>query len=183
MENMKYYIGIDPGANGGIVVLDQTGFIRFKSIIPKVKATSQVDIKELNALLVHLKIYGDYQHVGIEDVHAIFGTSAKSNFSFGRICGRLEMGIVANEFSHTFIQPKEWQREVWTNTDLVTINTGKRTPKGNIRYKTDTKATSLICAKRLFPTEDFLASTRSRKPHDGIIDASLIAEYCRRKNF
>ena len=39
----------------------------------------------------------------------------------------------------------------------------------------DAKARSLEVAKKLFPNENFLATERSSKPHEGIIDALLIA--------
>ena len=37
--------------------------------------------------------------------------------------------------------------------------------------------TSLIAAKRLFPNVNFTATERSKKDHDGAIDACLIARY------
>ena len=46
--------------------------------------------------------------------------------------------------------------------------------------KGDTKTRALQYARRAFPMEDFLASPRCKVPHDGLIDAALIAEYSRR---
>jgi hypothetical protein len=48
--------------------------------------------------------------------------------------------------------------------------------------KGDTKPAALAKAKQLWPEETFLASARSTKPHEGIVDAYLIAEYGRMKN-
>jgi hypothetical protein len=67
------------------------------------------------------------------------------------------------------VQPKKWQADIWANVDKI-YKTGK---------KIDTKKTSLMAAKRLFPNESFLATSRSRVPHDGIVDAALIAQYCK----
>lgn len=44
----------------------------------------------------------------------------------------------------------------------------------------DTKPRALALAKELWPEESFLASPRCKVPHDGLIDAALIAEYSRR---
>jgi len=51
-----------------------------------------------------------------------------------------------------------------------------------IRGPRDTKAMALLAAKRLFPSVDLTATERSKKPHDGIVDALLLAEYGRRKS-
>jgi hypothetical protein len=48
--------------------------------------------------------------------------------------------------------------------------------------KGDTKPAALARARQLWPAESWLASPRCSKPHDGMIDAALIAEYGRIKN-
>jgi hypothetical protein len=40
---------------------------------------------------------------------------------------------------------------------------------------------ALIAAKRLFPNESFLATEKSKKPHDGMVDSTLICEWGRRR--
>jgi hypothetical protein len=45
----------------------------------------------------------------------------------------------------------------------------------------DTKAMSELACKRLFPDVKFTATDRCTKTHDGMTDATLIAEYGRRK--
>ncbi len=47
----------------------------------------------------------------------------------------------------------------------------------------DTKAMALVAVKRLFPDLKLTFGERATKPHDGLIDAVLIAEYARRMNF
>jgi hypothetical protein len=63
----------------------------------------------------------------------------------------------------------EWQRVFWTKPKM---------PEG---MKFDTKAAALNQANQLWPDNDWTATKRSRKPHDGMIDAALIAEAGRRK--
>ena len=62
------------------------------------------------------------------------------------------------------ITPQSWQKEVL----------GK-VPKG------ETKTAALQAALRIWPYEDFLASSRCKVSHEGIVDAALIAEFSRRQ--
>ena len=155
--------GIDVGKNGGIAIITKEG-LKLHTI-PKIG--NKVDYLELNGIFNDLPKSCIFC---IEDVHSIFGSSAKSNFNFGEIKGILTGMVISNGFRWELVQPKKWQKEVWTNADMV------KKPNG----RTDTKGTSLLAAKRIFPDQTFLATQRSRKPHDGLFDASLIAEYCRR---
>lgn len=172
------YVGIDPGAKGAIAYIDtekgKTGRIQTPVV------SKEVDVWQFCAYLKSLT-QGKEHHVIVEDVHSIFGASAKSNFSFGKNVGGIEWALVALGCKFTKVTPKVWQAEMWQGVPIVKINTGKKTPKGNIKYKNDTKATSLLAAKRLFPEEDFLATKRSSVPHDGIVDALLLCEYGKRK--
>jgi len=176
---MKYYIGLDVGKRGGIAVIDERGNIMVRST-PQI--AGEIDVHALRDFLVSFE--GEI-HCAIEDVHSIFGSSAKSNFQFGRSLGILEGMVIAYDFPFTKVQPKVWQKEMWSGISPVLINTGKKTKDGNIKYKADTKATSSLACKRLFPSIDLRDTNRktdrSKKDHDGIIDALLIAEYIRRK--
>lgn len=175
----KIYIGIDPGAKGGIVVMDGNKINKYA--MPSIdKEIDKQGIKNI------FKIYKPQillrkVHAVLEDVHSIFGVGAKSNFQFGRALGIVEGALEALEIPYTMVGPKTWQKELWQGIKLVEKNTGKETAAGNAKFKTDTKSTSLKAAKRLFPKESLLATERSKVPHDGIVDALLIAEYCRRK--
>jgi hypothetical protein len=48
--------------------------------------------------------------------------------------------------------------------------------------KRDTKAMALIACKRIFPDIDLTLTSRANKPHDGYIDAILMAEWGKRNN-
>ena len=166
---MKYYAAIDPGKNGYISAFDDEGGY-YSSSIPLIGKI--IDTHQLNEFLVKWKD----AHFVIEDVHSIFGVSSKATFSFGFVCGIIEGLLVANNISFTRVQPKVWQKECWQGVPLQQkpSSTGKT-------MVTDTKAMSLIAAKRLFPEIDFRDNPRCKNPHDGKVDATLIAEYCRRK--
>ena len=168
---IEVYIGIDVGKDGGIVVLDKSGNIVSQSTIPKIG--NRVDYKKL------CEFFNEFSNheatVGIEDVHSIFGTSAKSNFSFGMIKG-VKIGIIeAMGFRYTMVQPKTWQKRVWITDDKV-YKPKKPNAKTN-RKQIDTKKTSLLAAKRLFPIADLRRTSRCENWHDGLVDAALIAWY------
>lgn len=169
---MKIFCGVDVGANGGVAVIKGDELILHT--IPKIGTV--VDYASLsnifwNIAMEHGGTCSDDVYVCIEDVHSIFGSSAKSNFSFGFIKG-IKVGIVSSlPYKYEMVQPKVWQKEIWTHSDMVKKANGRN----------DTKKTSLLVAKRLFPEETFLATARCSVPHDGLFDSALIAEYCRRK--
>ncbi len=168
----KAYIGIDPGKTGFISVIDESGVIIYYPI-PRIGI--QVDMNKLNLVFNEIKQnFGDL-HCAIEDVHAVFGSSAKSTFNFGHIVGALEAMLVSHSIPFTKIQPKIWQKQMWVGISIqkVPSSTGKT-------MKTDTKKMSLLAAKRLFPNEDLRKSIRASKEDHNKVDSLLIAEYCRR---
>ena len=59
-----------------------------------------------------------------------------------------------------FRSPQKWKKEFSVTSD---------------------KNTSIEVAKRLFPNVNLKATARCKKDHDGMAEALLIAEYCRRK--
>lgn len=188
----KSFIGIDIGANGGIAIIEETGKLVFTSTIPKVK--DRVDLNELNKLIKSFTERTDYNQVIIEDLHSIFGAGAKSNFNFGWINGAIEAIIVSSELSYFKVSPKAWQKISWQGirpiTNIVAAYktdklSGKKTANGT-RDKIDTKGTSLLAVKRLFPKSDFKVTAKgnaSKNDHDGIVDAVLLAYYGYRTQF
>lgn len=162
-------MGIDPGADGGIAIFTSDGNLTLYSI-PKIGKA--VDVYTLSRMIRDCKLI-DVKHCVIEDVHSIFGAGAKSNFQFGWIVGILEALLVANDISFTKVAPKAWQK-------LMHEGVPKMTKPG--KTSSDTKAMSLMAAKRLFPNEGFLPTPRSSKPHDGLVDAALMAVYSYRKH-
>ena len=163
---MRYYAAIDVGKEGAIVIFCNDKVL-LKTVIPKIG--NQIDLSAIRDIFIP---YANKQvHVVIEDVHALYGASAKSTFNFGWSLGILEGMLSGLRIPYTKVAPKLWQKGMWQGIKPI--------------YKSnraiDTKATSLLAAKRLFPNEDFRKSERATKPHDGIVDALLMAEYCRRK--
>jgi hypothetical protein len=114
-------------------------------------------------------------HAAYEDIHSIFGASAKSTFAFGYVAGLIEMALVASSIPYTKVAPKTWQKQMWQGVPIQTnpSSTGKT-------QVNDTKSFSLVAAKRLFPNMDFRRNDRCKVADDNKVDSVLIAEYCRR---
>lgn len=166
-------IGIDPGINGAVTCMDESGEVDFIEIIPR--NAGGIDASILNDLLADP--HGEIIRVYIEDVHAIYGSSAKATFTFGKVCGIIEGIVVANHIPYVYVQPKVWQKEMFQGVKEIRKPPTKKGVKGRI----DTKAMSEIACKRLFPDVKFLATERCKKVHDGMTDSCLIAEYGRRR--
>jgi crossover junction endodeoxyribonuclease RuvC len=154
----EVYAAFDVGKKGGLAFLDKELKLVNMHIMPMIG--KEYDIQEIKNLLSNPEY--DILHIGIENVHAIQGrTGNSSNFSFGLGKGIL-MGMVSGlNIPYTLVNPKTWQKVAWEG----------------VTKQSDNKKTSLVAAKRLFPEQSFLATERSRVPHDGIVDATLIAYY------
>ena len=169
-------IGIEPGKKGAIVVLNNRGEVVEKEVMPLVGG-KLLDFKSVKTML----LANMPCHVFIEDVHAIFGTSKGSTFVLGGICMALEAVVVCCDIPYTKVQPKSWQKIIYQGIPEIRkpskkISKGKRAGQ-IVKGSLNTKAMSEVAAKRLFPNEDLRASENCRKPHDGIVDALLIARW------
>lgn len=171
----KCYIGIDPGSQGFIAVQYEGKFEHF--------SIKDNDLYQLSKIMADLRSKYDEIVCVMEQIHAIFGSSAKATFSFGEIFGKLQALLVANKIPYVLVQPKEWQKVMWTNADMVvTYKQVKMKDKMVSKKVVDTKATSINAAKRLFPTIDFRKSERAKLLDDNKVDACLMSEYARRMN-
>ena len=178
MKQTITHIGIDVGKNGAIVIIHK-GEITVEPIplIGKTKPT--IDLNELSSIFA--KLHGSITHVVIEDVHAIFGVAASATFSFGFVAGIIEMACVCYRIPYTKVAPKKWQEEMFAGIP-VQYKPLKKSDKPNHKPKLmkDTKAMALLAAKRLFPNQKLTFGERATVPHDGLVDALLMAEYSRR---
>lgn len=173
---MKTYIAIDPGSKGFITVRTPEGQFGFYSIADN-------DFYELGKILRNIKTWYTDVFCAMEEVHALFNSSAKSTFSFGEINGLLKGLLIANNIPFELVAPKKWQKEIWSNSDVV-VDNKKVVVKGveQSRKEVNTKQTSFNAAKRLFPDIDLRKSERCRNWDDNKVDSLLLCEYARRKN-
>lgn len=175
MSNQRVYIGIDPGTKGFIAVNNGQD-VEFLSI-------NDNDFYAISDFLTNIKEKYNNVVCIMEEVHAIFGASAKSTFSFGEINGVLKGLLMANKIPYHLVQPKNWQKEMWDNKDMdasytIQMRNGKEISKKVV----NTKQTSINAAKRLFPTIDLRKTTKCKNIDDNKCDSLLLSEYGRRKN-
>lgn len=172
-EEKNLFMGIDPGKTGAISIIDDSGAILFCEVIPTIKK-KVVNYNDINDILTEWS--PRIRHAGFEDNHAQLGRAAGSTFEFGHITGFLYGLLIAYKIPHTLAKPAQWQKEMWQGCKIIK----KKSSTGKTMVN-DTKATSEIAAMRLYPGYDFRKSDLAKNPHDGKIDATLIAEYTRRK--
>lgn len=177
---MKTYVGIDPGKNGGIAAiypdlsLDLWAMPQKDNEIDGDKLTSIIELIETGAEVFHQS----KALFAIEDVHSVYGSSAKSNFQFGRSLGIIEGVLYGKLIIAGKVPPKTWQHVAFKGIEKIKLP-GERT-KGKGVY--DNKAMALQAVQRMYPGADLRKSSRAKNPHDGIIDALLIANYLKSKH-
>lgn len=162
---MKVYIAIDPGIHGFVSIINKDGkFIKAFALLSNPK---NIDIVEMSQRLFDLSIYEGMCHVVLEDVHSIFGSSAKSNFNFGWILGAIEGVLSTLGLPYTKVAPKTWQKQMHQG---IVKNENK-------------KVMSLMACHKIFPTVDLKRTMKCKNEDDNFADSLLMAEYGRRMNF
>ena len=151
-------LGIDPGLDGGFAGIFPEGAV-LACPIQTITIKASKREYDIPAIVRFIKQVNP-GHVFIEKAQAMPGQGVSSMFSIGNGYGIMRGVVVALGIPHTLVRPKTWQKEMF-----------KDLPKA------DTKAMSYIACQRLWPTNSWLASPRCKKPHDGMTDAALIAEY------
>lgn len=149
-------VGIDPGKKGGIAVLVDAVLVAIRVMPDTCEAFADM-IEDLCGM------HDVIDHVFLEKSQAMPKNGVCAMFNYGVHFGELRGVLVAKQLKHTLVPPNTWTREMHKGTPST--ETAKRR--------------SYLAVRRLFPLVDLLATERSKKPHDGIIDALLIAEYGR----
>lgn len=99
---MKYIIGVDPGAKGGIAVLDSA-----HKVIEVVKMPdTPLDILEFFRKYNPEETTAYMENVG----HGIPGQSSSATANFARHNGHLEMALMALGFTTEKVTPQKWQK-------------------------------------------------------------------------
>jgi crossover junction endodeoxyribonuclease RuvC len=156
----SHIIGIDGGNSGGIAVL-KDGKIVGLDVMPTMKTTTNRNEYDCGQIITILSKYDiDDTLVVLEKAHAMPKLGTIQAFNFGKSYGQMLGILVAMGFSHHIVHSRTWQTKLFRD-----------------QPHRDTKKASEIIAKRLFPKESFLATERSKKAHDGLTDATLIAYY------
>jgi hypothetical protein len=156
-------IGIDNGIDGGLCAISRShGKIIAKRVMPILKRNgkSEVDILMLRDWILDLHTE---PCIVIEEPlrHAKSSQAMRSMaMNFGKILGACEMkGWQVNP-----VEVAHWQKVMLA---------GNRS-KG-------TKVAALTVAEQLSPGEDWTKSAKATTPHDGMVDAYLVACYWRKQ--
>lgn len=159
-------IGIDNGLNGGLVAISkQTGAVIAKTVMPTLHRCKkrEVDTYKVYQWILSCDPFPNPFIVAIEEPlhHAKSSQAVRSmGISFGKLLGMAET--------------KQW------DVRCVKVHNWQKAMLGHLAPPYDTKRAALGVANVLAPDECWLKSKRCSKPHDGMIDAYLIACYIRK---
>ena len=160
---MVNYIGIDPGLQGGIVVIYPD--IAIETSAMPIMLQGKKKIYDHFALTRFFRAFqGTQCYAIVEQQQAMPKQGVVSMMSIGYGFGALKQCLVDFRIPHEVLRAQIWQKEF-----------GISGRKGN------TKIQALQICQSLFPDLNLLATKLSKKPHEGIVDAVLIAEYARRR--
>lgn len=163
-------IGIDNGAKGAIVVIDEkrrpTAIEPMPVVNVGVTRKGKRGTKNILDMRRVVEILREAKSDSAGDVFAVLehaqvfpGEGRSTAFTAGRGYGALEMALVSLEIPYEIVRPRRWQSVVLKGVEGA-----------------DSKARSVLKCRREFPTID-LTPGRRRKPMDGIADAACMAIY------
>jgi len=159
---------MDPGKSGWYAIIDLKWKIIEYGKIPVIwKSKKEYDILWLKNIFKKYK----YNLISIELPGTIFWIWKSSMMDLWKGIWLLQWMAFMTNYRVINIKPKKWQKIMWRDVPKI-YKKSKEWKKQN-----DTKATSLLAARNLYPNDYFLATPRSKVPHDWIVDALLIARY------
>lgn len=158
-----FFLGIDPGQQGGFVCLSDKGSPRLTEEMPLISKTDKnIDFERVQKIL---SLIPDNTQIYLERALALAMGSTHA-FNYGRGFAALEIAIKLRGLPVTYVHPSKWTRVIHEGTNA----------------KFQPKDRSVVAFQRLFPKNwDLIPkSPRSKKPHMGILEAWLLAEFGRR---
>lgn len=145
---------MDPGKSGGVARLGFSGNVEVWEMPD--------DLRMLADLWTADKNLGEGLHVFLEKGQAFPGQGRSSCFNYGVHHGELRGLLTGLRIPHTLVPPARWAKVIHAGCAAG-----------------EAKERSLEACRRLFP-DVCLTLGKRKKPHDGLVDALLIAEYGRR---
>lgn len=97
---MKTILGIDPGASGALVLVNEEGQIQMMSNMPGTPMDILETIEAMNPSVCYLEDVG----------HGMPGQSSKATAVFARHNGHLEMALLALKIPSVKVTPGKWQK-------------------------------------------------------------------------
>ena len=164
IEHYDFIIGIDPGSDGALAILDHHGHAatyRFKN--------------QRGAMLAAVAQMGPRSFIVMEEVHALFGSQASSTFTFGKEVGRILGILEANNCEpDLYVAPTKWQQHVTNSPERPSTKglDAKAAAKVRSDHKKALKAESIRAAY-----EAFAECLDADSIHNGVADALNIARF------
>jgi hypothetical protein len=163
--NTKASIGIDNGLAGAFVV-NINGAIADVLVMPTLKQ-GKYNVVDARKIGEFITIWNDRGATFFLEQASMHSPGKMALCSTWRTFGTIDALLKYLKCPYEDVPPQKWQKHFWVRPKM---------PKG---VKFDTKAAALAAASRKWPKQTWLATPRSSVPHDGIVDAALIAEYGR----
>jgi hypothetical protein len=156
-------VGVDNGLDGGLTAISvYTGSVIDKTVMPTKHRNKrrEVDTRKVYEWLMSLE--SPFLFAIEEPLHHAKSSQAvrSMGISFGKLLGLAE----SREWETNCVSVHKWQKKMLGHI-----------PKGK------SKEMAIWKAECLAPDECWQKSKRASKPHDGMVDAFLIARYIRGK--
>jgi hypothetical protein len=167
---MRYFLGVDPGKEGGVAVVDAEGRLVETWPTPLVEGKGRGEYN-VPAIAVRLRGYASTGLVTVATIELLqalppiarVGLVGGSGANFARgLSHGWSWALEVLEVRFELVRPQAWQARM--------LEPG---PAGT------SKARSIAAAVARWPSHDFRRTPRSKGPHDGLADAANLAEYGR----
>lgn len=158
--------GIDLGIGGGVASMPvgDVAHTRRMPTLAAPKGTGRVyDLSGITYLL-YTPASGSHMFIEAAQLRGAAPASKQGAVSLARCQALWEMACVSQGYSYTVVPARTWQKIMFKGLGKVE----------------DTKAASILVAKRLFPRVNLIPEG-CKKQHHGLSDALLLAEYGRRQ--
>lgn len=187
------FIGIDPGAKGGLSIIDRNEKVLYCDAIPYVG--EDLDARQFATILSHYKkrynLFAAFEKVG-----AMVGQGVCAMFTFGKTTGQLLATLKILAIPYTEPTPVAWKEVVLVGmpwkADIAKYKNDKRLSKEenerlkaefkklnstkNSKAKKDAKLVSCQYVFKRFPTLNIM---RGKNPHDGMAESLCLAMFAR----
>ena len=163
-------IGIDPGVNGAISILDKKKIVNLFEIptmIDGKKNKKQINGAQL-AKIIKSEIREDKETlVIVEQVNAMPGQGVTSMFNFGQSFGVIKGVCAAMNLPIYFVRPNKWKKHfelIKSNKDASRTKATEIYPEisDRISRKKDlNKADAILIARYFFDTQNYIKSNKN----------------------
>ena len=166
-------VGIDSGAKGGFAIYSQSGVEctvlcavlpmvdikvngKLRQELDTVRLAGWIGVLPMGAAIVLEKLGASRPQRRQNKDGSEVVTGVSSQWAQAKMYGEIEALVKTSGKKYILVSPQKWKNKLGVTSD---------------------KQTSIAACQRLFPGVSLLATPRSRKPHDGMAEACLLAYY------